>query len=92
MRIDKFFFGYMALVGIALGAILVAYPRVQEFFIKPYFWVLIAVFLFDGGAYLLGRNAPGTMLAMPARLLGFVIGIVLMVTIPKLSGSTVRFF
>jgi len=29
---------------------------------------------------------------MPARLLGFVIGIVLMVTIPKLSGSPVRFF
>ena len=92
MTMDKLFFGYMALVGVAIGAILVAYPRVQDFFIKPYFWVLIAVFLFDGGAYLLGRNAPGTMLAMPARLLGFVIGIVLMVTIPKLSGSSVRFF
>ena len=92
MTIDKFFFGYIALVGIAIGAILVAYPRVQDFFIKPYFWVLITVFLFDGGTYLLGRNAPGTILGMPARLLGFVIGIVLMVTIPKLSGSPVRFF
>jgi len=40
----KLFFGYMALVGFAIGAILVAYPRVQVFFIKPYFWVLIAVF------------------------------------------------
>jgi len=31
MTIDKFFFGYIALVGIAIGAILVAYPRVQDF-------------------------------------------------------------
>jgi hypothetical protein len=92
MTIDKIFFGYMALVGIATGAILVAVPRVQDFLIKPYFWVLIAVVLFDGGAYLRGGNAPGTMLSMQARLLGFVIGIVLMVVIPTLAGSSVRFF
>jgi hypothetical protein len=92
MTLDKIFFGYMALVGIAIGAILVAFPRVQDFAIKPYFWVLIAVLLFDGGAYLLGRNAPGTLLTMSARLLGFVIGIVLMVMIPALAGSSVRFF
>jgi hypothetical protein len=92
MTLDKVFFGYMALVGTALGAILVAAPRVQDFLIKPYFWVLIAVLLFDAGAYLFGRNAPGTMLTMQARLLGFVIGIVLMVVVPKLAGSSVRFF
>jgi hypothetical protein len=92
MTIDRIFFGYMALVGIAVGAILVAAPSVQDFLIKPYFWVLIAVFLFDGGTYLYGKNAPGTMLTMQARLLGFVIGIVLMVVIPTLAGSSVRFF
>jgi len=92
MTIDRIFFGYMALVGIAVGAIVVAAPRVQEFLIKPYFWVLIAVVLFDGGAYLHGGNTPGTMLTMQARLLGFVIGIVLMVVIPMLAGSPARFF
>ena len=90
MTIDRIFFGYMALVGIAAGAIVVAAPRVQEF--KPYFWVLIAVVLFDGGAYLHGGSTPGTMLTMQARLLGFVIGIVLMVVIPMLAGSPARFF
>jgi hypothetical protein len=81
----------MAVVGIATGAILVVAPRVQDFLIKPYFWVLIAVALFDLGTYLYGKNAPGTT-TMQAKLLGFVIGIVLMVAIPTLAGSPSRFF
>jgi hypothetical protein len=89
---EKIFFDDMALIGISTGAILVAAPGIDGFLIKPYFWVLIAVVLFDGGAYLHGGNAPGTMLTMHARLLGFVIGIVLMVEIPMLAGSPVRFF
>jgi hypothetical protein len=59
MTVDRIFFVYMVLVGIAAGAILVAAPQVQNFVIKPYFWILIAVGLFDGGIYLLGRTAPG---------------------------------
>jgi len=92
MTIDRIFFGYMALAGVAAGAILVAAPRAQDFFIKPYFWVLIAIVLFDVRVYLHGRSAPRTMLTMGARLLGFVTGILLMVTIPTLAGSPVRFF
>jgi hypothetical protein len=56
MTVDRIFFIYMVLVGIAAGAILVAAPQVQDFVIKPYFWILIAVGLFDGGIYLLGRT------------------------------------
>jgi hypothetical protein len=92
MTIDRIFFGYMAVVGIATGAILVAAPSAQDFLIKPYFWVLIAVALFDFGTYLHGKNAAGTMTTMQAKLLGFVIGIVLMVVIPTLAGSPTRFF
>ena len=51
MALNKIFFVYMALAGAAAGAILVAAPHVQDFIIKPYFWVLIAVGLFDGGIY-----------------------------------------
>ncbi|HEY6023915.1 MAG TPA: hypothetical protein VIV34_07015 [Pseudolabrys sp.] len=91
MTLDRIFFGYMALVGIAAGATLVTVPQVHDFVVKPYFWILIAVGLFDGGVYLIGRNAPGTMLTMNTRLLGFVVGIVLMVAIPMLAGAPVRF-
>jgi hypothetical protein len=92
MPITRIFLGYMALIGIAAGAILVIAPRAGDFWLKPYFWVLIAAALFEGGAYLHGRNAPGTMLTMDVRLLGFLIGVVLMVMIPSIAGSPARFF
>lgn len=92
MTIDRLFLGYMTLVGILVGAVLVAAPQLDDYFIKPYFWVLIAVALFEGGVYFVRRNAPGPMLSTQARLLGFVIGIVLMVVIPTLAGSPARFF
>jgi hypothetical protein len=92
MTVDRIFFAYMMLIGIAAGAILVIAPQVQNFAIKPYFWVLIAVGLFDGGSYMLGRAAPRQLLTMGARLAGFVFGIVLMVLIPTIAGAPVRFF
>jgi hypothetical protein len=92
MTLDKLFFGLMALVGAASGASLVAMPRLQDFIIKPYFWILIVIAAFDLGVYLMRRNAPGTMLTMNARLLGLVIGVVLMVVIPTIAGAPVRFF
>ena len=91
MTIDRVFFGYMALVGVLIGAILVTAPQVGDFFIKPYFWVLIAVALFDGGTSLYRRNARGAMLTMQSRMIGFGIGIALMVVIPTLAGSPARF-
>jgi hypothetical protein len=92
VTVDRIFFVFMVLVGIAAGAILVAIPQAQNFLIKPYFWILIAVGLFDGGLYLLGRTGPGQMLSMGARLAGFVFGIVMMVVIPAIAGAPVRFF
>ena len=89
---DKIYFGYMTLVGCAIGILSIMAPQIQDFTIKPYFWVLIAVALFDVGTYALRQYLPGTMLATPARLLGFVIGIVLMVVIPQLAGAPVRYF
>ncbi|MGB6313719.1 MAG: hypothetical protein WBG13_14340 [Pseudolabrys sp.] len=59
MTVDRIFFAYMVLIGIATGAILVVAPQVQNFAIKPYFWVLIAVGLFDGGSYMLDAQPPG---------------------------------
>jgi len=92
MTLDKVFFGLMALVGVASGFALVAMPRLQDFIIKPYFWILIAIAAFDLAVYLMRRNASGEMLTMNARLLGLVIGVVLLVAIPTLAGAPVKFF
>jgi len=92
MTLDKLFFATTALCGVAAGAALVAAPQLQNFVIKPYFWILIAIAAFDLGVYLMRRNAPGAILTMNARLLGLVIGVVLMVVIVTLAGAPVKFF
>jgi hypothetical protein len=91
MSLDRIFFAYMALVGVATGAILVAAPYVQDFVIKPYFWILIAVGVFDFAIYAARGAAPAKTLTMNVRLIGFGIGIALMVAIPVLAGAPVRF-
>jgi uncharacterized membrane protein HdeD (DUF308 family) len=92
MAIDRIYFAYMAFIGGAAGAILASAPAAQDFAVKPYFWMLIAVALFDGALYLRGRKSPGALLAMNARLIGFAIGMALMVAIPLVAGAPVRFF
>jgi hypothetical protein len=90
---DRIYFGYMALIGALAGALLVAVPGIGDTWFKPYFWVLIAVAVFDGIMLLLRQNRPAVpMVSIEAKLLGFVIGIVVMVAIPTLAGSSVRFF
>ena len=91
MTVDKIFFAYMALVGVAAGVLLVVYPAAGDFWLKPYFWILIAVGLFDVGAMLRGQ-APGTTLSMQARVFGFIIGVAALVIVPTLAGSSVEFF
>jgi hypothetical protein len=91
--IDRILIAYMILVGIVVGAILVLVPQAREFRLPPYFWVLAAVGAFDLAAYARARGAPGTMAGMDARLLGFLLAIVLMVVIPMLFGAEVpKFF
>ena len=83
----------MALIGCLTGAILIAAPNAGAGWFKPYFWVLIAVATFDVVMLLLRQaGRPATPVAMEAKLLGFVIGIVLMVAIPSIAGSPARFF
>jgi hypothetical protein len=93
LTINHIFFGYMALVGVSTGAVLIAMPSAGDGWFKPYFWVLVAVAVFDVTIFLLQRARPAmTAVPMEAKLLGFVIGIVSMVAIPTLANSPARFF
>jgi uncharacterized membrane protein HdeD (DUF308 family) len=92
MSIRTIFFAYMGVVGLAAGAIIVAFPNVTEHWLKPYFWILIAVGIFDGTLFLIHRSGPMNMLAMNARLIGFILGAVLMAAIPTVTGTQASFF
>jgi hypothetical protein len=92
MSIRAIFFAYMIVVGLAAGAIIVAFPSVTDHWLKPYFWILIAVGIFDGALLLIHRSVPTNTLAMDARLIGFIAGIALMAAIPTFTGTQVSFF
>jgi hypothetical protein len=92
LTINHVFLAFMTLVGAAVGIVLVMAPQSRDFRVPPYFWVLIAMAAFELIAFARGRGAPGTMVAMEARLCGFVLGIVIMVVIPILAGSSTRLF
>lgn len=92
MTLDRIFLAFMVAVGVASGVILVYWPEGRNAQVPPYFWVLIAMLIFELAAYARGRGAPGTMATMESRLLGFVLAIVLLVVIPILAGSSGRVF
>jgi hypothetical protein len=92
LTINHIFLAFMTLTGAVVGIALVMAPQIRDFRVSPYFWVLIAMAVFELAAFARGRGEPGTVVAMEARLCGFVLGIVLMVVIPILFGSSARLF
>ena len=92
MTINHLFIPFMAVVGAAVGIILVVKPEIRDFRISPYFWVLLAMVLFELLAFARGRGAPGTDVTMDVRVSGFLMAIVLMVVIPIVSGSSAGLF
>jgi hypothetical protein len=92
MTIDRIFVAFMGAVGVAIGIILVVAPDSRDFRVSPYFWVLIAMAIFEVAAFARSRGAPGTVVTMPARLAGFVLAVVVMVVIPVATGAPGRLF
>jgi hypothetical protein len=92
LTINHVFLAFMTVTGAAVGIVLVMAPQIRDFRVSPYFWVLIAMAMFELAAFARGRGEPGTVVAMEARLCGFVLAIVLMVVIPILFGSSARLF
>ena len=92
MTLNQIFLGFMAVVGVVAGAVLVAKPEVRDFRVPPYFWILIAMLLFELALFARSRGAPGTMITLEARLFGLVLGVLLMVIIPVIAGSPGRLF
>ena len=90
MKIDHVLIAFMIVVGFTVGIILTVRPDVREFRVPPYFWVLIALGLFELANFARAQGAAGTAVSMEARLLGFVLAIVLMFVVPLLAAPLVR--
>jgi hypothetical protein len=59
----------------------VRHCRWRNLRITPYFWILIAMALFEFAQFARTRGAPGTVVSIEARLFGLVLAVVLMVAI-----------
>jgi hypothetical protein len=92
MTTDHIFIGFMGAVGIAAGAILIAMPETRDLRVPPYFWVLIAMALFEITLFAFFRGVPGRMVSNGARILGFVLAVVIMIVLPIFAGSPGRLF
>jgi hypothetical protein len=91
MALRNIYFVYMALVGIAAGAVLLAVPQAGAFFVAPYFWVLIAVAVFDLALFLLLRVSPAQAVPINVKLAGFLLGALLMFGVSFLADAPVKF-
>jgi hypothetical protein len=87
MTIDRIFIGFMILCGLILAGVVVFFPQSREFGVPPYFRVLIPMAIFEAIAFAGSRGAPGSVVAIETRLIGFVIAIALMLIIPYLAGQ-----
>jgi hypothetical protein len=87
MTIDRLFLAFMILCGLVTAGVLVSFPQSRDFRVPPYFWILIAMALYEGIAFFRGRGAAGTAITMESRVIGFVVAIALMLVIPYLAGT-----
>jgi hypothetical protein len=90
MAVDRYFFIMIFIAGILIGAVLVMKPEAAEASIPPYLWLLACMLVFETVAFLRGQGAPGTMSGMSTRVIGFAIGMALIVAIVFFTGSPAR--
>ncbi len=92
LTVDSYFFAMIIAAGVIIGAVLVAKPEAADAGIPPYLWLLVCMLVFETAAFLRGQGAPGTMIGMSTRVLGFAIGMALIVAIVFFTGSPARLF
>jgi hypothetical protein len=92
MPVDRYFFIVIIAAGILIGGILVVKPEAAEAGAPPFLWLLACMLIFEIAAFLRGRGAPGTMIGMRTRVIGFAIGMALIAAIVFFAGSPARLF
>jgi hypothetical protein len=92
MPIDRYFFMMIFAASVLIGGFLVARPETAEASIPPYLWLLGCMLIFEMFAFLRGKGAPGTMIGMSTRVIGFAAGMAIILAIVFFTGSPARLF
>jgi hypothetical protein len=92
INLNTIFLAFALAAGVAVGAALIAFPAFRAINLPPYFIVLLALAVFDGLCFWRGGGAPGSVVSMPVRFAGFVIGAVVVAAIGYVAGIDLRMF
>jgi hypothetical protein len=92
LTVDSYFFMMIIAASAIIGLVLVAKPETASASVPPYLWLIACMLIFETVAFLYGRGAPGTMIGMSTRVLGFAIGMALMTAIVFFTESPARLF
>ncbi|MBV9347034.1 MAG: hypothetical protein JO245_03575 [Pseudolabrys sp.] len=90
--LDRIFYAYIVLAGLIAGGVLVQWPQAGDAWLKPYFWMLIAVALFDAAIFAVKKVSPAEAMPLQTRVIGFIGGTLLMAAVVQLSGSPAKLF
>jgi hypothetical protein len=86
------FLVFALFVGLTAGNIIMLVPQSRTIGLEPYYWVLIALALFEIVVFLRRGGAGGPPVTMLTRLSGFIIALALMFLIPMVAGIDVKYF
>jgi hypothetical protein len=89
---DRIFLVFATIVGIASGGVIVLVPQSRNIGLQPYFWVLIAIALFELVAFLRRGGQGGPPISMQTRIIGFLVALGLAFLIPMGAGLQVKMF
>jgi hypothetical protein len=92
MNLQRIFIAFAIVVGVTISVVVVFVPQSRDFWISPYFWVLIAFALFEGAVHSSRGAAAGPPITMQTRLIGFAIAIALVMLIPRAAGIELKLF
>jgi hypothetical protein len=91
LTLDKIFYLYAAAAGLVAGLLWVQVPATRDFVIPPFFWIVLAIGLFEVGNALVPRGDRAPVISHLARVAGLCIGLAVMGAVTLYAGAPVRF-
>ena len=86
MRLDWIFYGFALVIGAAAGALYIYVPGSRGFAVSPYFWILVAIAIFETGVMSVRGFEYGPPLTMTQRICGFALAVGLLLVLRTGAG------
>lgn len=90
MKLNHIVIVFMIVCGAVAGGIQIVAPQAAQFMLPPFFWLLMAMLVFEGITHWRLGGAPGSLISMEFRLIALFAGVAMMLAITYIAGVPVR--